>query len=77
MWQRAYTHVGHQDMLSIIKTAFFGGNNVKTGCYFNENITDYFVVSYDKGRIYHEFAENIVVYITFRCSTKYPSENPA
>ena len=37
------------------------GVNIKTGCYLIADGTDYLVVGYGKGRIYHDSAEYLVV----------------
>lgn len=52
------------------------GINVKTGCYLITDGTDYLVVVYGNGRIYHDSAEHLVVYVALRCSTSYLSGKP-
>ncbi len=37
--------------------------NIKTGCYLIASGADYLVVGYGKGRIYHDSAEHLVVYV--------------
>lgn len=39
------------------------GVNVKQGCYLIADGTDYLVVGYGKGRVYHDSAEHLVVYV--------------
>ena len=43
---------------------FLKGFNVKTGCYLITDGADYLVVGYGKGRVYHDSAEHLVVYVT-------------
>ena len=42
---------------------FLEGFNVKTGCHLITDGADYLVVGHGKGRVYHDSAEHLVVYV--------------
>ena len=50
-------------MVSCVRQYLLKGINVETGCYLITDSTDYLVVGYGKGRIYHDPAEHLVVYV--------------
>ena len=48
------------------------GINVKTGCYLIADSADYLDVSYGRGRIYHDSAEHLVMYVPVKMFHQLP-----
>ena len=51
---------------------FLEGINVKDGGYFITDGTDYLVVGYGKGRIYHDSAKQLIVYVAVKMFHQLP-----
>lgn len=58
-WHQSCTREGSQDMGQYLLKGF----NVKTRCYLITDGADYLIVGYWGGRVYHDSAEHLVVYV--------------
>ena len=70
--------IGHTDVKAVKigfpvwSQHFLEGINIKTGRYLIADGTDYLVVGYGKGRIYHNPAEHLVVYVPVKMFHQLP-----
>lgn len=69
MWHRSCTHESSQDKVSSVRSVLSGVNQYQDWIY---NGTDNLVVGYGKGRIYHDSAEHLVVYVAVQMFHQLP-----